>query len=378
MPGIHLLTDKKIEEATKSLCDGQNLWLKVKKAKDGRLWKSWAFFYASPADGRRREMGLGSVEAVTVEQAREIAQQAHKWLNEIPPKDPIAERRALKKRNATVVGVTVNDVIDEYIRDVLPSYHDEDSRRDFRRHLKRIGEGVGKYAPKDVTPKMLCDDVGYGQLYLDQFPTSTKLLIVMRDLFGRAKAAGLCPTNPAAKGDLEQLRPRRPKKHKVENRVGVKREDMYDFITAVRGHQDGRTKKPGRMDSAYACEMLALTGVRVNEVIEATWSEIDLDNKRWTVPWQHLKIKDDEIDRPIPVTSSMMKIFQDLKARNKHGDDDPVFRSPSADRRHFYTHQAIGAVARRVGWPEKIHNHGFRTTLRGWGKNHGKPHLIEI
>jgi integrase len=152
---------------------------------------------------------------------------------------------------------------------------------------------------------------------------------------------------------------------------------MYDFITALRAHQDGRKKKPSRLGSVLACEMLALTGIRVSEVTNATWSEIDWDNKRWTVPWQHLKIKNDEVDRPIPITSSMMKILETMWDRtDKHGDNDPIF--PGQSSSGFYSRQAIGKVAGRVGWPEKIHNHGFRTTLAGWGKNHGIPHLIEI
>ena len=165
--------------------------------------------------------------------------------------------------------------------------------------MKRLSQGVGKYHPKDVSPQILCDDVGLGKLYLTQFPTFRKARGVAKDVFARAKAAGLCPSNPADKGDLDVLLPRRPKKHKVRSHPSVPREDMPAFITALRAHQDGRTKKPGRMNSTYACEMLALTGVRVSEVIEATWREIDMDNKRWTVPWQHLKIKGDEIDRPI-------------------------------------------------------------------------------
>jgi integrase len=106
-----------------------------------------------------------------------------------------------------------------------------------------------------------------------------------------------------------------------------------------------------------------------------------MDNLRWTVPWQHLKIKHDETDRPIPITSSLMAILQEMWNRtDKHGPDDPIFRSPSRRRRHFYTHQAIGGIFERIGWLEKVHNHGFRTTLRGWGENspHGRPHLVEI
>ena len=396
MPGIELLSDTDIEEATESLCDGGRLWLMVKRSKkDGRLWKSWAFIYASPATGKRREMGLGGTKSITPDQARQNARKAQSWLNEIPPKDPIAERRGEQKRNATVVGATVDTVIEDYIRQVLPSYP-EDSQTYIKTQLKRISQGVGKYHPKDVTPKMLCDDVGYGKLYLTQFPTSQKLRSIMKEIFARAKAAGLCPSNPAVKGDLDVLRPRRPKKHKVQSHPGVQRADMPTFIALVRNYQDRRTKKPGRMNSTYACEMLALTGVRVSEVILATWSEIDKDvlaylagellqvnedRKRWTVPWQHLKIKDDEIDRPIPITSSMMAILQEMWDRtDKHGPDDPIFRGQSRRRRHFYTHQAIGDIFERIGWPEKVHNHGFRTTLEGWGENspHGRPHLVEI
>lgn len=378
--GIHILEDKDIENATKSLCDGGNLWLKVKKSKkDGRLWKSWAYIYASPKEiGKRREAGLGGFPAVTKEVAREKAAQADAWFHGSPKKDPIVEFRAENKRGAQTACVTVSDVIEGYIEKVLPHYQDQGW---IRTQLKRIGKGVGPLAPKDVTAEMLCEDVGYRKLYLEQYPTSTKLLIVMRSIFGRAKALDLCPTNVAAKGgDLYYLRGRRPKKHKVVSHPSVLREDMYDFIKAVQGHQDGRSKKPSRMTSTYACEMIALTGVRVSEVIEATWGEIDRKGKRWTVNWRHIKMKDDEVDRPIPITTSMDKILEEMERRcgDKIGDDDPVFRGPTAKRGHLYTVAAIGDIAERVGWPQKIDNHGFRTTLTGWGENHGKPHLVEV
>jgi hypothetical protein len=220
MPGIWRLSDADIEKATKSVCDGGNLWLVVKKGPDGQLWKSWAFYYPSLENGKRREMGLGSVKKVSADQARENAKQAHKWLNEMPPKDPIAERRGEKKRNAFVASATVDTVIEEYIKSDLPSYP-EDSQTYIKTQLKRISKGIGKYAPKDVTPKMLCDDVGYGKLYLTNFPTSKKLRSIMKAIFRKAKAQGLCASNPAEKGDLDELRPRRPKKHVVRSHIGA-------------------------------------------------------------------------------------------------------------------------------------------------------------
>lgn len=125
MTGIWLLSDKDIEDATKSVCDGRNLWLMVKRGKDGCLWKSWAFLYRSPETGKRREMGLGSVMSVTPDQARASAKQAHDWLKEVPAKDPITERMGVKKRNIAVVGATVDKEIAKYIERVLPSYPED-------------------------------------------------------------------------------------------------------------------------------------------------------------------------------------------------------------------------------------------------------------
>ena len=191
-----------------------------------------------------------------------------------------------------------------------------------------------------------------------------------------AKAAKLCPSNPADKGDLDVLLPKI--KHRSVPHASLHRDRGAEFMAAVRDYEDRRHGKTGRMNSTYACEFVVLTGARVSEVTEATWSEIDLVNKVWTTPRLHLKRKDKDLRRPI--TSSMMEALKVMRSRtNRLGDDDPVFPGDSADG-HYGTNTLLNFINDSLEWRPKITNHGFRTTIRGWGKNspHGKPHLVEI
>lgn len=36
--------------------------------------------------------------------------------------------------------------------------------------------------------------------------------------------------------------------------------------------------------------MMLLTFVRTPELIETPWAEIDLENERWVIPWQRMKM----------------------------------------------------------------------------------------
>jgi hypothetical protein len=69
------------------LSDGGNLWLQVKASKDGKtIYKSWIFRYAVPGMYRtsktgkqhqvERQMGLGNTADISLEKAREAAQEA--------------------------------------------------------------------------------------------------------------------------------------------------------------------------------------------------------------------------------------------------------------------------------------------------------------
>lgn len=90
--------------------DGGNLYLRVSPT----LSKSWAFYYTKK--GRRSEMGLGSIEDITLEQAREKAQNYKKLIaNGI---DPLTEKRqqAANRLLAEAKSMTFAQCADAFIQ----------------------------------------------------------------------------------------------------------------------------------------------------------------------------------------------------------------------------------------------------------------------
>jgi hypothetical protein len=79
-------------------CDGEGLWLQVSIAADGqRRNRSWVFRYTRA--GRTREMGLGSLNTISLVEARERARKCRQLL--LDGIDPIEQRNA--ERAAKVI-----------------------------------------------------------------------------------------------------------------------------------------------------------------------------------------------------------------------------------------------------------------------------------
>ncbi|HEY5305930.1 MAG TPA: integrase arm-type DNA-binding domain-containing protein [Pseudolabrys sp.] len=66
--------------------------------------------------------------------------------------------------------------------------------------------------------------------------------------------------------------------------------------------------------------LLVLTGLRLNEVVNASWQEFDLKEKLWTIPKERMKGTDEKA-RPhaVPLTDQMLAILESLP-RFKRGD----------------------------------------------------------
>src|SRR5258705_12897563 len=99
------LSPLKVKNAKPGMwADGGCLYLQVAASKDGkRLNRSWVFRYRIA--GRLRDMGLGSVDTLTLSEARERAREQRK--QRLDGIDPIDARRALV---APAVNLTTFDM----------------------------------------------------------------------------------------------------------------------------------------------------------------------------------------------------------------------------------------------------------------------------
>lgn len=61
-------------------------------------------------------------------------------------------------------------------------------------------------------------------------------------------------------------------------------------------------------------KLLVLAGLRLSEVVRATWSEFDLDTKLWTIPAQRMKGRNDGTAREhvVPLTADMLAVLSEL------------------------------------------------------------------
>jgi len=153
--------------------------------------------------------------------------------------------------------------------------------------------------------------------------------------------------NPARwRGHLAKLLPSPKKIAKVEHHSALPWEEIGGFMAALR-EQEGI--------AALALEFTILTAARSGEVGHATWAEVDLASKVWTVPAERMKAGR---QHRVPLSDGAMRLLGSLP---RIEGSELVFQSA---RCGVLSETAMVAVCRRIG--ADCVPHGFRSTFRDW------------
>jgi integrase len=110
--------------------------------------------------------------------------------------------------------------------------------------------------------------------------------------------------------------------------------------------------------TALALEFVTLTACRSNELLEATWSEIDESKRTWCIPRDHLKRDGEEEDKShtVPLSDAAMAVLRRLGAML--GDTRPdsrIFPLNDWVMRDMLQSLRPGATV-----------HGMRSCFRSW------------
>jgi integrase len=87
------------------------------------------------------------------------------------------------------------------------------------------------------------------------------------------------------------------------NHKPIPSKELAAFVDKLDGYA-------GRVQTKLAAKLLLLTMVRKRELIEATWSEIDLDNALWTIPAARMKRR---MGHVVPLSKQALEAFRELK-----------------------------------------------------------------
>lgn len=329
--------------------DGNGLYLRI--APNGG--RAWVLRYM--LDGRAREMGLGSLSAVTLAEARKRATEARRLKSEgIDPIGAKASRRAAAAAERAKA-VTFKAAAETYIESHKAGWRNA-------KHASQWTNTLATYA-FPVLGKLPVGEIDAGlvmkvlePIWQKKTETASRVRMRLEAVLDWATARGYRKSeNPARwKGHLENLLPKRAKVQRVKHHPALPYGEVGAFVADLR-NQEGL--------AALALELLILTATRTSEVIGARWDEIDLKGKIWIIPAGRIKAgREHRIPLSVPAVAVLNKL-EDARPALPDGTLCPwVF--PGGKDKHL-SNGAILALLRRMKRSD-VTAHGFRSTFRDW------------
>lgn len=353
---INKLTPKTVAalRTTGNYSDGGGLYLQVSKYGT----KNWIFRFT--LHGRKREMGLGPLNTITLAEARQAALEYRKLLRE--GIDPIEDRKASKQEARLSAHRTMT--FDECTAAFLKAKQKEWKNP---KHRQQWDNTLATYA-SPVIGKLPVAEVDTGLVLRVLEPLWEEKTETASRLRGRIESVLSWATtrnyrrgeNPARwRGHLETLLAKPSKIKNTVHHAALPYKDVPGFVRELRGH-------PGI--SAYALEFAILTATRSGEVLGATWEEVDLDEGVWTIPAHRMKARR---EHRLPLSDAALAVLDKMQGTIL---SDYVF--PGTKEAKPLSNMAMLMVLRRMGRGD-LTTHGFRSTFRDWAsETTAYPHEV--
>ncbi len=339
------LTVKAVEKLIKAgtpgtTGDGDGLYLQV--ARNGS--PSW--LYRFQLNGKRRNMGLGSCDLVTLAEAREKTAEARKLA--AAGIDPIEDRKE-KEGAAKAASVTFDNCASDYIAAHRPGWKNAKHAQQWENTLATYATPIiGKLAPQDITTAHILEILK--PIWSAKPETASRLRNRIELILDAAKARNLRHgENPARwRGHLDKLLPKRTKVRAVVHHAALPWADIPKFMAALAEH----------CDLTYeAMRLTILTACRTSEVLAATWGEIDKGARTWTIPGTRMKSGK---EHRVPLSDAAIEILTNLPRI-----DGSPHLFPSTRKGKHLSNMAMLMGLRRMQ-RDDLTMHGFRSSFRDW------------
>lgn len=347
--GVNLLKDKQVKTLPPGKhCDGGGLYLIVDQT-GARRWQ--AHFTAG---GRRREMGLGGVQGLSLADAREKMREIKSQI--ASGIDPIADKEAKKAAatQAKIEGQTFGSFADHWLETYhAPSLTNDKSADQWRMTLKVYAASIREKPISAIET----DDIlkVLKPIWQEKPETARRLRGRLEKILDAATTAGARgnTANPARlKGHLEFILPK-TKKLTRGHHAAMDYNDIPAFMIEL-GKREA--------SSARALAFIILTACRAGEALGARWKEVDLDKGLWKVPAHRMKAKK---EHTIPLSKAALAILRVLEPLA--GGDQEAFLFRGQTNRPL-TLTSIDKVRARMGVAD-VTTHGFRSSFRDWAGN---------
>lgn len=299
---------------------------------------------------RRRDIGLGGFPDVSLAAARDRARDARDQIRQ--GIDPIEARKAARVALIAdqALQLTFAEAAVQCHATKSPEFRNGKHASDWINSITRYADPVIGMLP--VAQVELAHIVKVLEpIWTTKTETATRVRQRIESVLAWATVSGYrLGDNPARwKGNLEHTLPKPSKIRKRTHFAALPWPEIGAFMVELREREGMATR---------ALEFLILTAARSGEVRLATWDEIGLDEKQWTVHADRMKARK---EHRVPLSEPSMELLEKLP---RFEGSPYVFTSP---RGGPLSDMSISSVCRRM----KVNAvpHGFRSTFKDWARS---------
>jgi integrase len=312
------------------IADGGGLYLQVADVDGKGPTKSWVFRYMLAR--RARKMGLGGIHTFSLSEARERARLARQQL--VDGIDPIEARLAERdaRRRDEAERITFKDATAKYLAVHEAGWRNAKHRQQWRSTLTTYAfPTLGKRAVKAIDAALI--NGALADIWRKTPETASRVKQRVERVVQWVKDGMPLPAPSKAK--------------RVRHHPALSWAEIPSFMAELRARDS---------ISARALEFTVLCASRTGETIGATWAEIDLDARTWTIPGERMKAH-----RPhrVPLSDRAAEILRDLP---RVKGERHVF--PGAKKGAGLSNMSMLELLR--GMRPGLTTHGFRSSFRDW------------
>ena len=323
--------------------DGGGLYLLVNPS-GSKLWRM-KYYYL----GVEKTLSIGQYPIVSLAQAREERDKAKKLLSANPPIDPNEDKKSnkrelIRKTENSFKAVALEWF--EYNEDTWSKRYKEKVTRCFELHVFPY---IGHRPISDITtPELidLCFKKLEGKKIYD---TVRRVRYVCGQIFRYGIQRGKCQTNP-----VDHLKGAFKTKENEHHRT-LDFNRIPDFLKALERNEARLYER-----TRNAIWFSLYTFQRPGEIRKARWSDINLEEKLWSIPKEQMKMKRDHI---VPLSDQAVTILLKQKEEVKNLKSDWVFPSQPMPKKPM-SDGTVNTALKRLGFGKEIVAHGFRALAR--------------
>lgn len=331
------LSVKKIQSLKKAGMHGDGSGLYLNVAAGGT--KSWILRVTVKGQDKRREIGLGSLDALSLAEARNVAQELRAEAR--AGRDP----KAVRDHQETTFEEAARDLHRALAQTFRSEKHQAQWLSSLVNHaFPKIGRSnIANIQRQDVLEVL-------SPIWVDMHPTAKRLRQRLEAVFDHAIGRGVREAPNPIDGALRRSLPKG--KHKAKHHAALAWREVPSFMAELEERE---------AIAALCLRFIILTAARSGEARMATWEEVDLEQNTWIIPASRMKAEE---EHRVPLCRDAVSILEQVKGL----DTELLFPSPQSRSQGAGKPLSVNAFRplfmrmKREGMTA----HGFRSSFRDW------------